>query len=98
MKSLLSFKMKNNQLKIIDNLKLEQGKTKELLNLLKNVISGKDVLLVLASDDVKIKRAARNIPNMECEIAKRLNSNLVYRNEQLLICRDALKILEDWLV
>ena len=61
LKSMLSEKVKNNSLVIVDEWKLENTKTKEFAQILKALKADKKVLIVLDEDNVNVIQSARNI-------------------------------------
>ena len=70
-KSAFSDKAKNDKIKIIEDFKLEQSKTKEVFSILKSLGLDKQKTLLLLSDyDADILRAGKNIPKLEIRVAR----------------------------
>ena len=61
-KSILSLKNQNDNLLVIEDFNVENGKTRELASILKNLIANERAVLILKDEDKMIKRAGRNIP------------------------------------
>ncbi len=77
---------------VVDGLRLEEAKTRRMVELLAGLgLAGKRVLVVLAEPDVGIERAARNLPQVKVLLARGLNVYDVLGHEQLLLTRAALE-------
>jgi len=86
----LSEKFKNKLLKIVDDLKIEDGKTKTMKNFLKKLGVEKNVLIVLPEKNEKVKRASRNLPKVKTVILKDLNPLLLLQYRYLLLPKEAI--------
>jgi len=86
----LSEKFKNKLLKIVDDLKIEDGKTKTMKNFLKKLGVEKSVLIVLPEKNEKVKRASRNLPKVKTVILKDLNPLLLLQYRYLLLPKEAI--------
>lgn len=90
-KSALSYKARQNEIMIIDNFTLDNPKTKEMFNVLKNVeLASKKVLLVTSELDQNIVRAGRNIPNLQIRFVRDLCTYDILNCQVMLIQKDAL--------
>ncbi|QHI68254.1 50S ribosomal protein L4 [Tichowtungia aerotolerans] len=79
---------------VLDDLKLETPKTKEITSLLKSLeVQGK-ALLVISEFDENICLAARNRQDVEVVCAETLNTWQVVRYPQILITKAAMEKLE----
>ena len=79
---------------VLDDLKLEAPKTKELVSLLKTLeVQGK-VLVVTCAIDTNICLAARNMQDVEVVCVDNLNTYQVVRYPQILITKEAVEKLE----
>ena len=95
-KSVLSLKLSNNQLKVVENFKVESGKTRDFFNIAKNLSDEdkrKRVLFIDKNPDELNKRASRNIPWIMYYDADLLNTKDLYYSTQLVITEDAVKHL-----
>ncbi len=71
----LASKFKDGDVIVIEELKLEEAKTKKIAELLKNLkIENAKILLVGEKNDNKLKLAARNIPNLVLNEVKNMNA------------------------
>ena len=95
-RSVLSLKLSNNQLKVVENFKVESGKTRDFFNIAKNLSDEdkrKRVLFIDKNPDELNKRASRNIPWIMYYDADLLNTKDLYYSTQLVITEDAVKHL-----
>jgi large subunit ribosomal protein L4 len=95
MKSALSSKILDNNIIIVDELKLDEPKTKNIVKILEALKTGKNTLLVTADADPYITRSARNIPGVKSLRADFLNVYDILRYETLLITKDAVAMVEE---
>ena len=87
-------KFQDNEVVIIDDLKLEAIKTKEVATILKALkIEGLTCLLGTADADPTLYRSARNIAGMEVMPTSQFNTYAVLRPKRLLLTRAALEAL-----
>ncbi len=86
MRSLLSMKVKENSLKVVEDFSVESGKTKDLVNLLKNLVNQERTLIILKDDDVMLRRAGKNIPWVKINSYNRLSAKeLLYGKNVLML-------------
>ncbi|MGA1861783.1 50S ribosomal protein L4 [Deferribacter thermophilus] len=90
LKSALRAKLEDNSLKIIDSLKVENGKTKEAVAILKNFEADRKVLVVYNALDEKVIRAFRNIPYVKLLNVKGLNVYDLINARTILMLEDCL--------
>ena len=94
----LSSKAKDNQLFMIDGMKLQNPKTKEMAGVFKNFsgLLGKkpNVLLVMPVGDDNVKRASKNLKYLSAVDVKDLNPLEVLAHKQLLFTKDSIGVLE----
>ena len=97
----ISSKAKNRQLLVLDEIKLNQAKTKEMALILKNFSklfeeskNKPSVLMITPSLDSVIKRAAENLPTLNTVEARNINPLLILSSKYLLLMKDAVDILK----
>lgn len=96
LKSALSEKVANNELVVIDKLVIDTPKTKDLLNILKELkIADKKVLLVVKEFDDNIILASRNIQNLVLILADEINVLDLVGTDTIVIVEDALNYVEE---
>lgn len=95
LKSALSAKVRDNEMTIINEVKAENGKTKEIATILKNLKLDKRVLLVVSEHDELVIRACRNIENVTLINASLINVYDVVANANCVMTKDAVKKIEE---
>lgn len=100
--SALSKKLSDDELKIVDELKISGGKTKEMFEIIRNLYGESlkkkrkvDLLLVLARVNSDVLKAARNLVKVKLTLANSLNVEdlMVYKN--VLMEERSLKVIEE---
>jgi large subunit ribosomal protein L4 len=96
LKSVLSDKVKNNNLIIIDKLELENGKTKDIAHMFNNLhLDSEKVLIVIDKEEELIKRAVHNLNNAMVITANKINTYDILNYQKMVITKTALKIIEE---
>ncbi|MHB1043289.1 MAG: 50S ribosomal protein L4 [Eubacteriales bacterium] len=96
LKSALSAKVAAGEILVLDELKLEGPKTKDMVRILDN-LKVNDALLVTAAKEENIEKSARNIPNIMPIAATGLNVLDILAYDRLVLTRDAVaKVEEVW--
>lgn len=94
-KSALSYKAQENAVVVIEDFKLDTPKTKDFVNITKNLkVDGKKVLLVLPEAEKNVYLSARNLKKSEVMIAAQLNSYKVLNADVLVITENSLKVID----
>jgi large subunit ribosomal protein L4 len=93
--SAISKKIADDQLYVIDNIAVENGKTKEMVAFLEAFKLDKTVLMIMGNDDVKVIRAAANIPTLQTISVDTLNTYEVVKNAVVVIAKEAVEKLEE---
>jgi len=92
----LSAKVKNNLLILLEKLKLEKIKTKAMVEILNNLpCKGKSILIALPEKDKNIILAAKNIPEVETILVKDLNALKLLSFEYLVMPKESIKIIKE---
>lgn len=94
-KMILSAKLADNKLIVVDEFKLTEIKTKSVVNVLNNLNAVGRTLLVLDQKDDIILKSARNIEKMHVSNADVLNAYELLNNKQVIMTVDAVKKLEE---
>lgn len=95
MKSALSSKVMNNEIVVLDSLKLSQPKTKEMAKVLKNLKVNRKALVVLAEKDEVVQRAIRNIPDAKLAYVNTLNVLDILNYDTFIATQDAVRCIEE---
>ncbi len=93
-KSALTYKVQDNQIKIVEDFTFEGSKTKNFVNFAKNLeVEGKKILLVLAGQDKNVYLSARNIPNAEIITASDINTYELMKHNAILMTESGLDVI-----
>lgn len=95
-KSALSYKAKDNAIIIVEDINIEAPKTKDFVNITKNLkVEGKKTLVVLPEVNKNVYLSARNIQKAEVMTANALNTYKVLNADVLVITEGSLKTIDD---
>ncbi|MBQ6062480.1 MAG: 50S ribosomal protein L4 [Prevotella sp.] len=98
-KSALSYKAQEEAIVVIEDFILDAPKTKDFVNITKNLkVDGKKILLLLPSLNKNVYLSARNLPRTEVMIASTLNAYKVLNADVLVITEDSLKSINETLI
>ncbi|MGO9613414.1 MAG: 50S ribosomal protein L4 [Dissulfurispiraceae bacterium] len=91
----LTMKFSDNQILVLDSIPEETKKTKEMVNILKNLgLSGKSVLIVLPEQNHNIVLSARNIPRTDVMSFADLNAYSIALYDAVLFTAEAITRLQ----
>ena len=94
-KSALSYKVQDNAIIVVEDLKFEAPKTKEFVKFAKNIkVEGKKTLVLLSEVNKNVYLSARNIQGTEVMIATSLNTYKVLNADIVVIAESALKAID----
>jgi large subunit ribosomal protein L4 len=94
-KSALSYKVKDNQLLIVEDFVLENTKTKDFSKILGDLkIRGKKVLVLTGSYNEKIYKAGRNIPKVNILEAANASTYDILNNQVLVLQKSAVESIK----
>ncbi|MGE4585504.1 MAG: 50S ribosomal protein L4 [Sphaerochaeta sp.] len=97
MKSLLSLGVQEERLVVVEDFSPENGKTKELNQIIKNFVKDESrTILILKDDDVMMRRAAKNIPYLRVLSYNRLSAKELLYGRKVLVLESAAKNLNDF--
>lgn len=95
MKSVLSSKVENGELIVVDELNFDTPKTKEMVKVLSNLNSDKKTLIVTANSDFNTIKSSSNIPNVETTVVNNLNVYDILKYNSFIITKEALTKVEE---
>jgi large subunit ribosomal protein L4 len=87
-------KIADKELLIIDNLRIERPKTKEMVSILKNLSINGTVLIVIPEKDQNLLLSSRNIPGVTVRRASDVNVYDIVAHDRIIITREAMEKLE----
>ena len=95
MKSALSAKVAASEMIVLDALKMDAIKTREIVKVLSALKTGKKTLIVLPVKDDVVYRSARNIAGVQTTLVGSLNVYDVLNCDTLVVLADAVKMIEE---
>ncbi|HHV56852.1 MAG TPA: 50S ribosomal protein L4 [Firmicutes bacterium] len=95
LKVALSEKLRSGGLTVVEDIKLPEPKTKQMVNVLRSLGAPKKALIVTAERDELVDRSARNLPGVLASGALGLNVYDVLNHDRLIITKDAVAKVEE---
>ena len=95
MKSALSSKVAENEIIVLDELKFEAPKTKEMIKVLENVKAGKKALIVMAEKDEAVVKSAANIPGVRTVLVNTMNVYEIVNHNSFIVTQEAVRKIEE---
>jgi large subunit ribosomal protein L4 len=96
LKSLLSLRTKSDDLVVVEDFKVDSGKTKDLVAILSPFSGNERTVLILGDDDPMIKRAGRNIPWLSSLSYNRLRAHDLFYGRKIVVTESAAKKLNEF--
>ncbi len=95
-RSALTFKAQNNQIMVIEDIKFDAPKTKEFVNITRNLkLEGQKLLLVLAGQEPNLYLSLRNVPTASVVTASDINTYRVLDNRMILVTESSVDALNN---
>ena len=95
MKSILSSKVAEKEIIVIDELKFEQPKTKEMIKVLGNIKAEKKALIALGENDINVIRSAANIPGVKTTHVGMMNVYEIINHTSFVVTKDAINRIQE---
>ena len=94
-KSVLSSKVLDNELVVVDSIPMKEIKTKEMVKTLSNLkVEGK-TLIMLPEKNENVQKSARNIENVKTTLVGTINIYDLLKYNKLVVTEDTIKKLEE---
>lgn len=94
-KSALTYKAQENAILVLEDFNIEAPKTKEIVNIAKNLkVDGKKLLFVLPETNKNVYLSARNLEKAECIIAANVNTYKVLNADVMVVTENSLKAID----
>ena len=98
-KSALSYKAKENTSIVVEYFTMDAPKTKDFINITKNLkVEGKKLLLVLPNIDKNVYLSARNLQRTNVMLASSINTYKILDADVLVITENSLKTIDEILI
>jgi len=95
LKSALTSKVVENNIIVLDDLKLEAIKTKEMVNVLNNLKVDSSALIVLPEVDRNVVLSARNIESVKTTTTNSINTYDILKYNKFIVTKDAVSKIEE---
>lgn len=95
LKSALSSKVNENEILVLDSLDFDKIKTKQMVDVLKNLNVNETAVIVLADKNKNVQMSARNIPGVKTLLVNTMNVYDIIRHEKFIITKDAVSKVEE---
>ena len=96
--SALAYKLKNNEVTVVEDFDFETPKTKEYLNVLSNLkLKGIKTLVVVPQGSKNVYLSGRNVPNSNIMVAHELNTYQILNARNIVLSENSVKIIQDLL-
>ncbi len=94
LKSALSSRVQDGKIIIVDELKLDEIKTKQFAKIMDNLKVEK-ALVVLSEKDENVVMSARNLPSVKTALSNTINVYDILKYNTLVLTKDAVKSIEE---
>ena len=94
LKSVLTSRVLDNKLIVVDELKFDEIKTKKFQAVMDN-LKVKKALVVSADNDEKVTMSARNIPTVKTALVNSINVYDILKGDTLVLTKDAVAKIEE---
>ncbi|MBI4743422.1 MAG: 50S ribosomal protein L4 [Actinobacteria bacterium] len=98
LRSALSLKINESELIVLDKIAFEKPKTKEAIEILKNIEANDRVVLVINEDDKNASMSFRNLDGVKVISVNRINVYDILNNDTIVFSREALKKVAGMLI
>ena len=95
-KSALSYKAQENAIVVVEDFNLNMPKTKDMLNIAKNLkVEGKKALFVLPAENKNVYLSARNVKSMNVQAAANIYAYGILNADVLVVTENSLPVIEN---
>lgn len=93
--TVLSGKLKDGEIIVLDKLELKEQKTKQMAQILRSLNLKSKVLLAFSEKEKGLVRTSRNLPKISNILARQLNVLDMLNNKNLVLSKESIKYLEE---
>ena len=90
-----AFTSKLSDIIVVDEIKLQEAKTKYIAKMLKDLGVEKKALLVLNGKDTDVIRAAKNIPTLKDAYVNTINVYALLNADKIIVLKDAMESIQE---
>ncbi|WP_026496959.1 50S ribosomal protein L4 [Butyrivibrio sp. WCD3002] len=95
LKSALTDKVQTGKLIVLDELKMDEFKTKKFAEVMTNLKATRKALVVLADNDAKVVKSASNLPEVKTALTNTINVYDIVNAQTLVLTKDAVAKIEE---
>lgn len=95
LKSVLTSKVQENEIIVIDHLDFNSPKTKDMVNLLARLNADKKALIVMDEKNINVIKSSKNIPHVETALVNTINVYDILKYNSFIITKDAVRKVEE---
>ena len=95
LKSVLSSKVLENELTVLDTFNFSEIKTKNMVKVLDNLKIDKKALIVIPENDVNVQKSAHNIPGVKVCLVNTINVYDLVKYNKLILTKQAVEKIEE---
>jgi len=95
MLSVLSSKVLENEIIVIDELSFDEPKTKDMVKFLSAVGADKKAIIITAGKDENVVKSAANIPGVETSYVGRMNVYEILKATSFIVTKEAVEKIEE---
>jgi large subunit ribosomal protein L4 len=95
LKSALTDKVQSGKLIVLDELKMDEFKTKKFAEVMNNIKATRKALVVVAENDAKVVKSANNLPEVKTALTNTINVYDVVNAHTLVLTKDAVAKIEE---
>jgi large subunit ribosomal protein L4 len=95
LRSVLSAKVNEEMLLVVDDLMITEPKTKDMARLLDKLKASRSALVVTAKPDLNVIKSARNLPRVKTVVARQLNVLDLLSYDYVVMTREALDKVQE---
>jgi len=95
LKSVLSSKVNENEIIVLDKLSFDTIKTKQMVEVLKNLKVEGTAVVLIADKDENVEKSVRNIPGVKTLLTNTINVYDLLKYNKLIITKDAVSKVEE---
>ena len=95
MLSALSSKVQENEMIIVDEIKFEEPKTKDMVKMLEAAKAGKKPLIIMSEKDENVVKSAANIPGVMTALVSTMNVYDIINHTDFIVTKEAINKIEE---
>ena len=95
MLSALPSKVQENEMIVIDEIKFEEPKTKDMVKMLEAVKAGRKPLIIMSEKDENVVKSAANIPGVMTALVSTMNVYDIINHTDFIVTKEAINKIEE---